>query len=90
MARENYPDRSLANLYDPDKMPDNLKAAHKALDVAVEGLYRSRPFRDASERLEYLFARYEMLIEQERQQKEVEAAAKKTRKSQASKTIATE
>lgn len=90
MARENYPDRSLANLYDPDKMPDNLKAAHKALDVAVEGLYRSRPFRDASERLEYLFARYEMLIEQERQQKEVEAAAKKTRKFHASKTIATE
>lgn len=64
--------------------------AHKALDEAVENLYRSRPFRDTSERLEHLFARYEMLTEQEHQQKEAEAAIKKTRKPRASKAIATE
>lgn len=90
MARENYPDKSLANLYDPELMPDDLKAAHKALDAAVEHLYRARPFRDAFERLEHLFARYEKLIEQENQQKAAEAAAKKLRKPRAAKTVTAE
>lgn len=90
MTREHYPDKSLAYLYDPDTMPDDLKAAHKALDEAVERLYRRTPFRDASERLEHLFARYEKLIEQENQQKAAEAAAKKTRKPRAAKTVTAE
>ena len=38
-ARDNYPDKSLADLYDPDKMPEDLLAAHKALDRAVEASY---------------------------------------------------
>jgi hypothetical protein len=37
--RDNYPDESLANLYDPEKMPADLLAAHKALDAAVEAAY---------------------------------------------------
>ncbi len=90
MSRENYPDKSLADLYDPGRMPDDLKAAHKALDAAVERLYRTRPFRDADERLEHLFARYEKLIEQESQQKAAEAAAKKTRKPRAAKAVTAE
>ncbi|WP_417277257.1 class I SAM-dependent DNA methyltransferase [Castellaniella sp.] len=65
LIREDYPDKSLADLYDPDKMPAPLLAAHKALDRAVEALYRDRPFRDASERLEHLFNRYEKLIAEE-------------------------
>lgn len=88
MVRENYPDKSLAYLYDPDTMPNDLKAAHKALDEAVERLYRRTPFRDASERLEHLFARYERLIAQENQQKAAEATAKKTRKPRAAKIAA--
>lgn len=76
MARENYPDKTLAFLYDPDTMPHDLKAAHKALDVAVERLYRTRPFRDAPERLEHLFARYEKLIDLERVQQAEKASAK--------------
>ena len=75
LIREDYPDKSLANLYDPDKMPAPLLAAHKALDRAVEALYRERPFRDASERLEHLFARYEKLIAAEQANK----PAKKTK-----------
>lgn len=90
MARENYPDKSLAHLYDPDAMPDDLRVAHKALDEAVERLYRRTPFRDASERLEHLFARYERLIEEEDQQKVAEAAAKKPRKPRAAKTFTAE
>ena len=46
-------------------MPEPLRAAHKTLDRAVEELYRDKPFRDASERLEYLFARYEKVIDEE-------------------------
>lgn len=65
LIREDYPDKTLAELYDPDKMPEPLLIAHRNLDRAVEALYRDRPFRDASERLEYLFARYEKLIEAE-------------------------
>lgn len=90
MARENYPDKSLAYLYDPDFMPDDLKAAHKALDEAVERLYRRTPFRDASERLEHLFARYEKLIEQITKQKATDAASRKQRKPRASKAITAE
>ncbi len=38
-TRALYPDKSLAQLYDPDKMPTDLLAAHKALDKAVEDAY---------------------------------------------------
>ena len=38
-ARLQYPDKSLADLYDPDKMPSDLRAAHKANDSAVEAAY---------------------------------------------------
>lgn len=62
LAREEYSNRSLAELYDPDKMPDSLRAAHKMLDLAVDRLYRDTPFRDNTERLEHLFMRYEKLI----------------------------
>lgn len=62
LAREEYSSRSLAELYDPDKMPDSLRAAHKTLDLAVDRLYREAPFRDKSERLEHLFMRYEKLV----------------------------
>lgn len=65
LVREDYVGKSLAELYDPDKMPDSLRAAHKALDLAVDRLYRDAPFRDNTERLEHLFARYEKLISKE-------------------------
>ena len=38
-TRSNYPSKSLADLYDPDKMPSDLLAAHKANDSAVEAAY---------------------------------------------------
>lgn len=37
--RDSYPDKSLADLYDPDKIPSDLLAAHKALDKAVAEAY---------------------------------------------------
>lgn len=65
LVREDYVGKSLAELYDPDKMPDTLRAAHKTLDLAVDRLYRDAPFRDNTERLEHLFSRYEKLIAKE-------------------------
>ncbi len=74
LVREDYPDKSLSKLYDPKEMPKPLREAHKTLDRAVEKLYRDKPFRDATERLEHLFALYEKLIAEEKAQK----PAKKT------------
>lgn len=65
LKREEYPGRSLAELYDPDKMPEQLLAAHQALDLAVDRLYRPRPFKDTADRLSCLLERYEMLVAQQ-------------------------
>lgn len=66
MIREDYPDKTLADLYDPEKMPAPLLEAHKNLDRAVEKLYRPKPFADTAERLEHLFGLYEQLIAKEK------------------------
>ncbi|MGL5250062.1 MAG: type IIL restriction-modification enzyme MmeI, partial [Enterovibrio sp.] len=62
LTREEFVGQTLAELYDPDKMPAKLLAAHQALDRAVDKLYRERPFNDATERLSCLLARYEALV----------------------------
>jgi len=63
--RENHSEKTLAQLYDPDKMPLGLKEAHHQLDLAVERCYRSKPFDSDEERLEYLFKLYEQMIAEE-------------------------
>jgi hypothetical protein len=60
-ARANHPGATLADLYDPDAMPPDLRRAHKANDLAVDRLYRKKPFESERERVEFLFARYEAL-----------------------------
>jgi len=55
----------MAQLYDPDKMPDGLREAHHNLDLAVDRLYRSKPFTSDEERLEHLFKLYEDLSNSE-------------------------
>lgn len=65
LAREDTFDWTMAEMYDPDKMPPALREAHRNLDEAVERLYRRTPFRDQAERQEFLLARYEKLIKQE-------------------------
>ena len=64
--RENHSEKTLAQLYDPDKMPTGLRAAHHQLDLAVERCYRSKPFVSDEERLEYLFKLYEQMIAEEK------------------------
>jgi type I restriction-modification system DNA methylase subunit len=57
-ARLKYPSSSLADLYDPLTMPPDLVKAHHALDKAVDKCYRSKPFANETERIEYLFELY--------------------------------
>lgn len=61
-AREAHPTSSLADLYDPDTMPANLRKAHAALDTAVDRLYRRAPFESDRDRVEHLFGLYEKLV----------------------------
>lgn len=65
-AREEHSEKTLAQLYDPEKMPENLRRAHHEMDLAVERCYRKKPFRDDDERLEYLFNLYAKMIEEEK------------------------
>ncbi len=50
--------KTIADLYDPDKMPDDLREAHRKNDELLETMYIGRPFRNDSERLEHLFKLY--------------------------------
>nr|WP_197429027.1 type IIL restriction-modification enzyme MmeI [Phnomibacter ginsenosidimutans] len=58
-ARAQFPEASLADLYDPDVMPPVLVKAHQALDKAVDLCYRPQPFTSETKRIEYLFELYD-------------------------------
>jgi hypothetical protein len=60
-ARLAHPGSTLADLYDPDTMPPDLRKAHKTLDAAVDKLYRAAPLGSDRERVEHLFGLYEKL-----------------------------
>ena len=61
-ARANHPDATLADLYDPDLMPADLRKAHQALDRAVDRLYRRGGFASERERVEHLLGLYEKMV----------------------------
>jgi len=77
--RENFPEKTIAQLYDPDTMPADLLAAHRALDAAVEKCYRAKPFASDEERLEYLFAEYERMTAAEQADLLTPAPTKKSK-----------
>lgn len=54
-ARTQFPDSSLADLYNPLTMPPKLLKAHEALDKAVDKLYRKEGFKSDTERVAHLF-----------------------------------
>lgn len=58
-ARAQFPDASLADLYDPNTMPPALAKAHQKLDKAVDLCYRPQPFPDETRRIEFLFDLYD-------------------------------
>ncbi|OHC43574.1 MAG: hypothetical protein A2092_12605 [Rhodobacteraceae bacterium GWE1_64_9] len=60
---QHYP-ATIAELYDPDKMPDDLRQAHRDNDDLLETMYIGRPFRNDTERLEKLFKLYAARVKQ--------------------------
>ncbi len=61
-ARAQFPGSTLADLYDIDSMPPQLRRAHRALDDAVDKLYRSATFTGDRDQVEHLFGLYEKLV----------------------------
>jgi hypothetical protein len=58
LAREAHFPATIADLYDPEAMPDNLRRAHDANDALLESIYIGRRFKNDTERLEKLFELY--------------------------------
>jgi len=59
-ARAQFPDASLADLYDPLSMPTDLSKAHRALDKAVDAAYGAKAFASEADRVAFLFKCYKM------------------------------
>lgn len=62
LARESHFPASIADLYDPDAMPENLRRAHDRNDEVLERIYIGRRFKNDSERLEKLFDLYTKMV----------------------------
>lgn len=58
LAREAHFPATIADLYDPETMPEDLRAAHERNDEVLERIYIGRRFRNDTERLEKLFEMY--------------------------------
>jgi hypothetical protein len=58
LAREAHFPKTIADLYDPDEMPADLREAHERNDEVLERIYIGRRFRNDTERLEKLFDLY--------------------------------
>ena len=58
LARETHFPKTIAELYDPEKMPENLRHAHDRNDEVLERIYIGRRFKNDTERLEKLFELY--------------------------------
>lgn len=58
LAREAHFPATIADLYDPDNMPENLRRAHELNDEVLERIYIGRRFKNDTERLEKLFELY--------------------------------
>lgn len=63
-VREYHCEYTLAELYDTEKMPENLRQAHVDLDIAVDRIYRKPPFSSDDERLTLLFDLYRQMSDQ--------------------------
>ena len=61
--REKYPELRIADIYDPDKMPEDLLQSHRRLDKVVNECYLKSEFANDTEQLSYLFKLYEDMME---------------------------
>jgi hypothetical protein len=73
LAREAHFPATIADLYDPDTMPDNLRHAHDRNDEVLERIYIGRRFKNDTERLEKLFDLYTKMTAAEKSKPAVKA-----------------
>lgn len=66
LAREAHFPATIADLYDQDNMPENLRHAHERNDEVLERIYIGRRFKNDTERLEKLFELYTKMIEEQK------------------------
>lgn len=66
LAREAHFPKTIAELYDPEKIPSDLREAHDRNDETLERVYIGRRFRNDTERLEVLLSLYAELAEKRR------------------------
>ena len=60
-ARAQFPNSTLADLYDPLAMPPELVRAHQTLDRTVDAAYGKKSFASEAERVAFLFERYQTI-----------------------------
>lgn len=58
LAREAHYPATIGDLYEPEKMPENLRVAHERNDEVIERIYIGRRFKNDTERLEKIFELY--------------------------------
>lgn len=78
LAREAHFPATIADLYDPETMPEDLRAAHERNDETLERIYIGRRFKNDTERLEKLFELYTQMTA-----KQASTAKPSSRKSKA-------
>jgi hypothetical protein len=61
-ARAVHKDKSLADLYNPKTMPENLVNAHAELDKAVDAAYSFKGKKGDASRVAFLFEKYQELV----------------------------
>lgn len=75
-ARAVWPNSTLAELYNPLTMPENLLKAHHALDTLVDRAYQKQPFQSEMERIQFLFALYQEYIDKEKTEQSIKVEKK--------------
>lgn len=74
-VREYHCEQTLGELYDPDKMPADLRAAHQTVDDLVDSIYSTRLYETDEQRLADLFSLYQQMSEQEAAEKAAQKAS---------------
>ena len=77
LAREAHFPATIADLYDPETMPANLRAAHERNDETLERIYLGRRFKNDTERLEKLFDLYTQMTAKQGHGKKPSSGIKK-------------
>ena len=80
LAREAHFPATIAELYDPEKMPGDLREAHERNDETLERIYIGRRFKNDTERLEKLFELYTQMTTKQGSPKTAKKPGKRKKK----------